>query len=306
MTPTTPAPASKPGASAGGDVVAAAHASVLVPLDGSALSERALEPARWLADRLGAQVHTVTVTYGDESGWYDQFAHDLRERWPQVVPHHAVRPTATVGISAVANDLPGALVCMATHGRARTAAVLGSTFTSLARSHPAPLVAVGPDAAVLTRRADRIVVCVDGTPSSERALPLAASWALRLGTRLDLIAVTESKAPFAHGEHRHPAWQDNPSAYLATLARHPELAGVEVRTDVLIDPLGPAQAISDLLFWHPAQLVVTASHLRTNVDRALHGSTTAQIIRSCPIPVLVQPAVQPESPPRSSATAEDA
>jgi nucleotide-binding universal stress UspA family protein len=149
---------------------------------------------------------------------------------------------------------------------------------------------------VPSKGSDRIIACIDGTVSSERVLPLAASWATQLGARVELLAVAESHAPLpSHGERYHPDWHDDPNAYLAELARHPDLEGIETHTDVLLDPTGPAQAIGDYLFWNPAGLVITASHLRTQVDRALHGSTTARIIRACPIPVLVQPAA--EAPP---------
>jgi nucleotide-binding universal stress UspA family protein len=288
MTTTTPAP----GRHAGGDVVAVDHHAVLVPLDGSELSERALEPARWLAARLGATVHTLIVGYVDDARWYSQYVRSLRQRYPQVFPHYVGEPGTARGVARVARTLDHPIVCMATHGRSRTAAVLGSTFTAVARSNPGPIVAVGPGATVPRQDARRVVACLDGTPTSEQILPLATAWARHLGATLDLVAVIEPAPPLPNHRERHRTGPlVDPAAYLEQLARRPELAdpGIEIETHVAFDALGPDEGLVDHLRRHPATLVVTTSHLRTHVDRAIHGSAAARIVRSCPVPVLVQP-----------------
>ena len=287
MTSTTPIS----GARTGGNLVPVDHRAVLVPLDGSGLSERALEPARWLAAQLGASMHTVIVGFVDDTRWYADYVRSLRRRWPQVTPHHVGELDVAVGIAETARALDGSLVCMGTHGRARTAALLGSTFTDVARSYPEPLVAIGPHAAVPDRDTRRVVACVDGTATSERILTLAAQWAGRLGAKLDIVAVAEPRSPLStYGErHRQGPFID-PTAYVTGLAQHPEVAGVGVEAHVAFDPLGPDEGLVDHLRDHPATLVATTSHLRTHLDRALHGSTAARIIHACPVPVLVQPA----------------
>jgi nucleotide-binding universal stress UspA family protein len=272
----------------------AGHDTVLVPVDGSELSERALGPALWLAGRLGAEVHAITVTHGDDGGWHSRYERELGDRWPDVLAHHLARPTVVAGIEAMVEKLPGSLVCMATDGRARAAALVPSMFTSVARTCARPLVAVGPEATVPQDGVERLVACVDGTSASEQALRLAAGWARRLGAQLDLVAVATPPSPLhIPGDRRHPSWLTDPSAYLAELTGRDDLAGLHVGVHALFDPIGPAQALADHLYWDPATLVVVASHLRTHLDRALHGSTTARIVRACPVPVLVQPAFEP-------------
>jgi nucleotide-binding universal stress UspA family protein len=154
-------------------------------------------------------------------------------------------------------------------------------------------VAIGPCATVPARDAHRVVACVDGTPASEQILPLAAAWARRLGATLDLVAVVEPAPPLPTRSERHRSGPlVDPDAYLGQLARRPGLAdqGLDIETHVTFDALGPDEGLVDHLRRHPATLVATTSHLRTHVDRAIHGSATARIIRSCPVPVLVQPA----------------
>jgi len=295
MTTTTPIS----GARTGGSLVPIDHHAVLVPLDGSGLSEHALEPARWLAAQLGATVHTVVVGFVDNPGWYASYVHSLRDRWPQVIPHFVGDLDVAGGITATARSLEHCLVVMGTHGRSRTAALLGSTFTEVARSQVEPLVAVGPNAGVPAMDAHRVVACVDGTRTSEQILPLASAWARRLGATLDIVFVVDPVAPLpTHAERRHHGLPVEPTAYVNGLTRLPELAGVPTEAHVAVAPLGPGEGLVDHLRDHPATLVATTSRLRTRMDRALHGSATARIIHASPVPVLVQAAVKLDVPPR--------
>jgi nucleotide-binding universal stress UspA family protein len=59
----------------------ASYASVLVPLDGSELAERALGPACRLAARLGADVRVVIGDVRrDESWWHQKYLDRLIDR----------------------------------------------------------------------------------------------------------------------------------------------------------------------------------------------------------------------------------
>jgi nucleotide-binding universal stress UspA family protein len=271
---------------------------VLVPLDGSDLSEHALEPARWLAAQLGTEVHTVVVGFIDDRRWYESYLQSLRRRWPQIVPHYVGGFDAATGIAGVAGRLPRPIVCMGTHGRSRTAAMVGSTFTEVARTIREPIVAIGAHATAPGQDTCRVVACIDGTPTSEQILPFAAGWALRLGAQLDIVAVVEPAAPLpTHAPHHRPSPLLDPTAYVSALAGRFEPCGVDAAGYVAFDPLGPEQGLADHLQARPAGLVATTSHLRTRFDRVVHGSAAARIIHTCPVPVLVQPAMQVEGRP---------
>jgi nucleotide-binding universal stress UspA family protein len=269
------------------------HGAVLVPLDGSDLGERALRPAAWLADRLGAGLHTVTVGMAANSPWYRGYAASLRQRWPRIVPHCYDEHGLVHGIDQVARSLHNCLVCMGTHGRSRTAAVAGSNFVDVARSHVEPLVAIGPRAiAPDPDTPRRIVACVDGTPTSEQILPLAAAWARRLDTSLGIVAVVEPTPPLPnHGERHDDGPLIDPGSYLAHLVERPEFDGLPFDAYVVTDALGLDQGLIDHLQSHPAMLVAATSHLRTSIDRAVHGSAVAKLVHACPVPVLIQPAI---------------
>ena len=280
------------GSGTGVDLVPIDHRAVLVPLDGSTPSERALGPAGWLADQLGAALHTVVVGYMDDTRSYSSYVRSLRDRWPLLVPHFVGDFDVALGIVEMTRRLDGCLVCMGTHGRSRTAAILGSTFVDVARSLTEPLLAIGPHAAVPDRDAQRIVACVDGTRTSEQILPLAGGWARRLGATLDIVVVVEPLASLSAHDERHHRRLADPTAYVTGLLQVPELAGIDAEAHVAFDPLGPDEGLVDHLRDHPATLVATTSRLRTHFDRALHGSTASRIVHASPVPVLVQPAVK--------------
>jgi nucleotide-binding universal stress UspA family protein len=275
------------------------YASVLVPLDGSDLAERALVPGRALATRFGAELHVVAgAVRRDERWWFTSYLDDLRQRGVTATEHVSDDPHAPTGIVTAARTIEPCLVCIATHGRARSAAVVGSTFTAVAARLRAPLVAVGPragwaesDGAVL----DRVVVCLDGEAHAERSLPIAAGWARRFGLPLSLVTAADplllrsrlGRERVAETCHFPP--DGDPRAYLEALAAGAVFAGLVVETEVLWGPASPHVTIGGHLDRHPGALAVATTHARTGLRRVAHGSSMSHIVHRSPVPVLAVP-----------------
>jgi nucleotide-binding universal stress UspA family protein len=278
------------------------YTSVLVPLDGSEPAERALAPARSLAARFGAELHIVAARVNrDESWWYQRYVDGVCERVPDVTSHLSDDPDVAAAIVSAARATDPCLVCMATHGRSRTAAIVGSTFSAVAARTAAPLVAVGRRVAPAgdePEPEDRIVVCLDGDPTAEQALPLAAAWARRLGLRVSLVTATDpvllrsqlarerSRAARRYGP------DGDPQAYLGAIARRTVFDGLAVDAQVLWGLAHPHISIGEHLDRHPATLVAATSHARARLARAALGSEAARIIHRSPVPVLVLPALR--------------
>jgi nucleotide-binding universal stress UspA family protein len=262
------------------------YASVLVPLDGYDMAEAALRPARRLAERFGAELHVVAAdVQRDKTWWYGRYVDELQQRAGELTPHLTDDTAVDGAITAAARQLEPCLVCMATHGRSRGAAIVGSTFAKLAARYAEPLVAVGPGVPVSaehTTPSERIVVCLDGSAIAERAVPLASAWARRLGWDVSLVTAADPVLlPREYGV--------DPYEYLRDIARRTDFEGLQVETHVLWGPAYPHVLIGQHLDRRPADLVVATSHARTGFARAALGSEAARIIHRSPAPVLVQP-----------------
>jgi nucleotide-binding universal stress UspA family protein len=262
------------------------YAAVLVPLDGSDMAELALGPAHRLADQFGAEVHVVAAdVQRDQTWWYGHYLDGLQQRVGVITPHLTDETAVDRAIAAVADQLESCLVCMATQGRSRGAAIVGSTFAKLAARRPAPLVAVGPGVpptAEGTTPSKRIVVCLDGSAIAERAVPLALAWARRLGWDVSLVTAADPVLqPREYGV--------DPYDYLRDIARRTDFEGLRVETHVLWGIAYPHILVGQHLDRRPADLVVATSRARTGFARAALGSEAARIIHRSPVPVLVQP-----------------
>jgi nucleotide-binding universal stress UspA family protein len=119
---------------------------MLVPLDGSALSETVLDPAVDLASALGARLLLVRATHTPQAAqvYLEQVAQRLALSVPQVT-FDVLGGDATTEISRVAREHAVDVIAMATHGRsglARLAA--GSVATRLLQQAEWPMVIVRP------------------------------------------------------------------------------------------------------------------------------------------------------------------
>ncbi|HLS57227.1 MAG TPA: universal stress protein [Zeimonas sp.] len=142
---------------------------------------------------------------------------------------------------------------------------------------------------------DRILVPIDGSPTSDRALAEAAGLARLCSATLRLIHVmdplthiTGYERPDVYVREIEPAIR-KAAQELLTKARD-SVADARVRVETaLIDSHG--ERVSDLILdqakaW-PADLVVIGTHGRRGVDRVLMGSDAEQVARRSPVPVLL-------------------
>jgi nucleotide-binding universal stress UspA family protein len=179
--------------------------------------------------------------------------------------------------------------------------VLGSTGREIVERVAAPAVVVGPDVVLLDRPdenaapplgPENMVACVDGTPRSERGLPIAAAWAHALGMKLIVLTVAEPcPPPVRIGDpwRRHHGPNEDADDYMRRLGERWALEAPGLETVVVYDPISPGDGTKDYLGSHPAGLVVVTSHLRDPLGRLVHGSGAAGIVHTSTAPVLVVP-----------------
>jgi nucleotide-binding universal stress UspA family protein len=265
--------------------------TLLVPLDGSDFSARAIPIAERLADRFGATMTLFSAVERED---------ERRVRDAEIAaiaPHHRPHKRWVVvdadpagAIHEVLRQLVHAIACMASHGRNRSAALVGSVATGVvARGHD-PLVLVGP-VADLEVDGKGVVACIDETPASQALLPSAAHIAQLLAEPLTVITVAEPvPPPLTAGPIRRRFGPDEDvDLYLEAAVTPLRARGHTVETHAVYDPISPAAGVRDYVWVHPASLVAVASHARTGTSRFLLGSIAAEIVHSIISPVVVVP-----------------
>jgi nucleotide-binding universal stress UspA family protein len=268
----------------------------VVPIDGSQLSKTAVPVADSLARELSAEVCLFSAVPTED---------DVAERERDLAGIQVVGRVQRLvvvnldpagAIHEAVRRLPAAVACMATHGRGRSAALVGSVATEvMARGHD-PLILVGRfigDYApwIVEPRPSGVVAAVDDNPAVDTTLSSGVRWAKLLRDRLVIVSIAEPVPPaLASGEvHRRFGPDGDVDLFLSVLATKARKQHDDVETRALYDPISVAEGLRTFLREHPAKLVVTSSHARTALQRAVFGSVAADIVRSSPSPVLVVP-----------------
>lgn len=265
---------------------------IVVPLDGSPFAERALPVAAWLARGIRVPMHLVQVlrSPGDieRAGRYlDALARRHGAASWDANPEGD--PAAAI-VAATEVDGPG-LACLATHGRDRSAAVLGSVAAAVLAHASDPVMLVGRKARPTYASDAPVLAAVDGTPQDAVVVGVARDWASMLGRRLVVGTVAEPvPGSFDEGRPLHRArGPDYPEAYLARLASDAAQAGLHgVDTRVVYDPISVRSGVVRLVD-RTVGLLVTGSRRRARPLRALAGSHAARIVHDIEVPALVVP-----------------
>jgi nucleotide-binding universal stress UspA family protein len=283
------------------------YRTILVPLDGSRFADGALPTARALAARFGATIHTITVVVSEyevprvRAEAARSLGTDLHD--PRIHIEVDSDVAGAVHRRACAGD--STLVCLATHGRGRTGgALIGSTARDIIERGRTPVVVAGPavvhpdpadDTAVPPLGPDHLVACVDGSPASERGLPVAAAWAHALGMKLTIVTVAEPCPPplrIGARWRRHHGPDEDADEYVRCVGERWALDAPGSDALVVYDPIGPAAGMKDYLAAHPAGLLAVTSHLRDRLPYLVLGSGAADIVHTSTAPVLVVPSLR--------------
>lgn len=274
---------------------------VLVPLDGSKLSESALDPLkRLLGEVEGAQATLLFVNDPDlvappsEESVADALTRvsaRVRE-WGLgcEVLRESGDPAGLI-LDAVERLQPD-LITMATHGRSGLQRLVrGSVAERVLRHVHVPLLMVNPEAEERSEDTAfrRILVPLDGSPLADGILPYVIALARSVGSEVSLLRV-ESLEPYISDPLigvpfcEPTLW--NPQAVMETLA--PQLDRmVEARVDAkIVARIGDAAGEIATLA-NDYDLVALSSHGRSGVSRWWFGSVAEQVLRVVNRPVLL-------------------
>ena len=267
--------------------------TILVGLDGSRFSERALPAAAALASRLRWQVFLFSAVPSEEEA--DERLRRLSALRPRGLPTDIdvlPDPDPADAIDTVLRDLGAAVACVASHGAGRSAALLGSVTNEVIRRRMEPTIVVGPGFSH-ERMGSGVVVCVDGTEPAAEILPTAVQWSELLDVPLTVVTVAEPVPPPLRGgpPHRRFGPEENVERFLDELAAPLRAEGHLVATKVVYDPISPASGLRRHLWDNPASLVAVGSHLRRTARHPVLGRVAASMVRQSLAPTLVVPRV---------------
>ena len=316
------------------------YTSILVPLDGSALSERALPVALGLAKRSDARVelfhaHDFLPAATGAPAFETRFDHDAAAEMGVPLDALARRLTLDTGLDvrvvmrggpAAASVLAYAatsgtdLIVMATHGCGGLGRMwLGSVATDVVRQASVPVLLIRPqsgDSSLAPRSGlQRIVIPLDGSEAAEAALDHAAIVGTPGETTLMLVRVVVPPlfaiAPFntvsAPLVVSESVTREERAAleYLQRAGAPFRAARFETTADVLVAMEIP-DAIRAYARSHDADLIALAARPRATLSEIVFGSVAQTLIHHAAVPVLVYhprgtPAADPTGEPSAPA-----
>ncbi|MEW6470878.1 MAG: universal stress protein [Actinomycetota bacterium] len=272
--------------------------SLLVALDGSGFAERAVVPAGRLAVELGVPLHlwSAAPTLAD--------AEDRQARmrcmadaggasWEVVVTD---RPVEAMTAKEDAAGRP--LVCLATHGRDRTAALAHSVSAAVVAAADGPVLLVGPEVPAKGPAGRHVAACVDGSPDSKLIVAAAAAWAAALGLDVTVVTVAEPVPESVRRPGHYPRLHGpdgDADAYIEELAAAWR-GDVAVTGRAVYDPVDVDGALLDAFAADPPYLVVMGTRAPHGLRRLILGSIAAAVAHAAPAPVLVVPFEVPAVP----------
>jgi nucleotide-binding universal stress UspA family protein len=293
--------------------------TILVPVDGSPLAERALPYAHVFARAAGARVlliravpppatlYEAEVETMEMRQSAEAYLEDLASR--QTEPRRAdtavvMGDAAEALVEAIGVRKPE-LVVMSTHGRSGIGRwVYGSVADAVMRAASAPvlLVPAACPGAWPQDRAPRVLVPLDGSMVAEGVLDLVEAWARPLHAEVYVLRVVEPRAmaatdPAAFLWLDPTAEQEEARSYVAAMVHKLRSDG---HTAQGADAFGFAvPAIVDAARAESADVIAMSTHGSGGLTRLLMGSVATGVVQRACVPVLLTRPVRAraEEPP---------
>ena len=293
--------------------------NILVPCDGSAFSEQAIEPAADMARRAHAHLHIVQVHEPLWAGFEKPLVHASDtdqavqldeeqalaqlaarcERLESFKPHTALL-AAPVGkaLREYVQSRNIDLIVMATHARGGIERmILGSVADEMIRTAGVPLLLIRPraDAQYAPARLDvrHMLIPLDGSPLAEAVIAPASSIAALTGARMTLLRVLQ---PFrvVMGAFDMPVYVEGdamrldvrPDPYLPHVATQVRARGSDVEVAV-VSAANAAQGILDYAATHAVDMIAMSTHGRGGLLRLLAGSVANAVMHDVMMPTML-------------------
>jgi nucleotide-binding universal stress UspA family protein len=287
---------------------------ILIPLDGSRLSEAVLPLAEALARDYDADLLLVRALLPGGSAeievevqataedYLRTMAADLAARGRSVEwKVWYDEPARAIADAARYNGVD--LIAMTTHGRGGVSRLIaGSVAEALVRQAPVPVLLVRAELTWRPGALGRILVPLDGSELSEAILPVVTGLAGPFDLGIELLRAVEPIPAYAAAElaASHSAEllrleEADAGGYLAKLVTPLEARGLRVTPRVALGP-----AVDEILRRARESgtgLIAMTTHGRSGMGRLLLGSVAERVLRAAPVPVLLWKAPAESRPP---------
>lgn len=290
---------------------------IVVPLDGSELSERAAGLGVSLAQTFKGRLELVHVL--EEPFAFDLFASLIipdRESAERYLQRFAADLSADVQVSTTVlhgdpvtellkatDDATDTMIVMSTHGRGGFGRLmLGSVSDKVLRGATVPIALVSDAAGRVQREPKTILVPLDGSSFSQAVVPLAIDLARRSDATLSLVQVCEpfwsapSVAAMPEMAYMSDAQMTEIEQECITAARRnldavaTETRAQGIRTVWEVRTGRPADEIIRAAATTEAELIVMSTHGRGGLRRLAMGSVANEVLHRGAIPILALPA----------------
>jgi nucleotide-binding universal stress UspA family protein len=271
--------------------------NVLIPTDGSPLSENALEQAiTTFSDGTLTLIHVIDPRYtapDDELRPERVFVDllDIAERNDievdtEIRVGHPGREIVRFSEEADVDE-----IIMGSHGRERVSRILlGSVAERVLRRAPVPVTVVHPHQRTGTKHH---LLPIDGSEQSTKALEYACSVFPDVQTTIihaiDPMETHYGEGQLVHSESEYEQIQQQAEQLLADAEALANEYDANVTTTIAVEwgPNRPADAILDYVADNDIDHVIMGSHGRSGVSRVLLGSVAETVSRRSPAPVTV-------------------
>lgn len=288
------------------------YKKIIVPLDGSTLSEGVLPYVRRFARDFNLTVELLHVQepsdiapyapplYGPE--YLTKVASSFAA--PTDVQRTVESGKAAETILDLTAKQPDALIAMATHGRSGAKRwLLGSVTEKLLHATKNHLLLVRPagEGASGVAPLTSVIVPLDGSGLAERVLPIVSECAIGLQLEAVLVRVTERiyTAPpeaflpvFGAMPNFSEVWEQaraEAEQYLTGKVEHLRAQGVNNVSSIVLEggTDGAAGEIIDIAQKTPNNLIAMSTQGASGLGRWLMGSVTERVVRYSNDPVLI-------------------
>jgi nucleotide-binding universal stress UspA family protein len=268
--------------------------NILVPLDGSDLSQQILERLEPIFLQEHPEVRFLRAVE-DESqvaaaeAELEAFAETLAPRRANFTLQVEVGEPAGVILSCVDATTPD-LVAMSTHGASGLSRwARGSVAERVLRSCPVPLLLANPAGLEESGRLGfkRILVPLDGSKAAAEILPFVEQLARANGAEVLLLCADRPEVMVAPmGSPTQPDQGQRAREILAPYANMLTTAGVAVQARVAIGPA--AEWILKIAEEESVDLLAMTTHGRSGPSRWLFGSVAEKVLRASPCPLAIR------------------